>query len=364
MRRTRWIQGGLLLLLAVCVAQVLYWILDQARFTGVVRDRERSWMQADVRAAERLDALGVGAPEILALFPHLVHESAEGAGGYHLNGQARRMIDDERARRLNRYGWEGTFFLAVLLSGMGVLWHALRRDHELRQRQDNFLAAVGHELKSPTASLRLSLDTLERGRESAERRGVLVGRMTSDLDRLEALLLNLLDAARLEEGRFDLRPESLDLCELVPEVCAPLEARAAEKDVELVYELHPPAELRMDAVAARTVLSNLVDNALKSCVSAGGGRVRVFARASAGRVELEVEDSGVGFEPSEANKLFDKFYRVGSELRREQRGAGLGLFLVKRLVRLAGGRIEAASAGPGQGASFRVSWPAGKKGAA
>ncbi len=357
MRRTRWMQTGLLFLLAVCVAQVLYWLYDHALFTKVVRDRSSAWLEADVRAAQTLAEKQVPSAEILTLFPHLSLEGDGAEQHYRLNDAAREMLDNERYRRLNRYGWEGTFFLVVLLGGMGVLWHALRRDHELRLRQENFLAAVSHELKSPTASLRLSLETLEQRDPEPERRNVIVARMLEDLDRLETLLLNMLDAARLGQGRIDPLPETLDLGELVEEVCEPLARRTDSSQVKLVHELQRPLWISMDAVAARTVVQNLLDNALKSCSAAGGGRVSVRARTNGKQVELMVEDTGLGFEPSEARKLFGKFYRVGDELRRRQRGAGLGLFLVQRLVRLAGGRVEACSEGPGRGAHFCVRLP-------
>jgi signal transduction histidine kinase len=113
-------------------------------------------------------------------------------------------------------------------------------------------------------------------------------------------------------------------------------------------------------VAVRTVLRNLVDNAIKAVAAKGGGVVRVEGRRAAGAVELEVRDDGVGFPPEEADRLFEKFYRLGDELRRTSPGSGLGLYIVRRFVQLTGGRVSARSAGPGEGAAFTVRWPAAR----
>ena len=113
-----------------------------------------------------------------------------------------------------------------------------------------------------------------------------------------------------------------------------------------------------DPLAARTVVRNLVDNAVKATAAAGGGTVIVQAGKTDGGVRLEVRDNGLGFQPQEAGRLFEKFYRPGDELRRKSPGSGLGLFIVKGFMQLERGRVDARSDGPGKGAVFSVSWPA------
>ena len=109
----------------------------------------------------------------------------------------------------------------------------------------------------------------------------------------------------------------------------------------------------------RTGLRNLLDNALKSCVAAKSGSIRVEATRAAGAIVLAVSDDGLGFPPEDALMIFEKFHRLGDELRRATPGTGLGLYIVKRLVELSGGAVHAESAGPGRGATVSMSWPVG-----
>jgi signal transduction histidine kinase len=128
--------------------------------------------------------------------------------------------------------------------------------------------------------------------------------------------------------------------------------------VSFTAEAAPELEVQADPIALRTVLSNLVDNAIKATIANGGGTVTLRAEESGQFVKLVVRDSGVGFAANETNRLFEKFYRPGDELRRKTRGSGLGLYIVRRFVELEHGRVSAHSDGPGQGAVFTVLWPA------
>jgi signal transduction histidine kinase len=105
------------------------------------------------------------------------------------------------------------------------------------------------------------------------------------------------------------------------------------------------------------VLRNLLDNALKACVAGGGRSITLRAARSAGSVELAVVDDGIGFPPEDAAMIFEKFYRVGDELRRSMPGTGLGLYIVKRLIEQSGGTIVAQSLGPKRGAAVTIRWP-------
>lgn len=269
-----------------------------------------------------------------------------------------RGVGDVRqvAERLSNTHWLllslGTLFYALLIAGLTLLCAWLVREMRHSQRQQAFLDAVTHEMKTPLASLRLYLDTLARRDPGADQRGVFLGRMRQDVDRLERTVDQVLAAARAARARGSERaPVALR------DLLATLVREAQEQ-----YHL-PPGALRLeidgdptalgDANELSLIFRNLVDNAIK--YSGAQVDVRVFATAGAdGGVRVEIEDRGVGIPREELRRIFQPFYRAGVEAQRRVKGLGLGLFIVRFLVRRQGGRVEAHSAGPGHGSSFQV----------
>lgn len=265
------------------------------------------------------------------------------------------VVADAEAR-VNRVLWEGGFFLVVLFGGMAVLTRAIRHDAELRRRQQNFLAAVSHEFKSPLASIQLAAETLVlRSKEADTQR--LGRRVIEDGERLLRMIDNLLDTTRLEEGRFKLAPQPTDLRAAAAAAVAAIGERAKLSNVAVT--LDAPAELRvtLDPAALETVLRNLLDNALKACIAGEGRSIAVHVERNGRGASLAVSDDGLGFPTEEGAMIFEKFHRVGDELRRTMPGTGLGLYIVKRLVELSSGTIEAQSAGTNKGAIFTIRWP-------
>jgi signal transduction histidine kinase len=347
-------QVGFLLLLCVAVAQAGYWIFDQVSFTREAVERIARLHEAERDAVRRLIEAGVDPAPLAPALPHL---DLGGPDGVDLRPGVVEGLREAARRRVNRYVWEGVFFLTVLLAGMGVLAGAIRQDRVLRDRQRNFIAAVSHELKSPLASLRLSVETLALRDPAGDARHRLVARMLRDLDRLQDTVSNILDTARVEQGRLALERQLVTLAREAERVAQDYRAQADLGGVEVRNLIPEHATAHADPIAVRTVLRNLLDNALKATIAAGGGTVTISAREETGQVTVTVRDTGIGFEPGEAHRLFERFYRPGNELRRETRGTGLGLYLVKQLVELGGGRAGAESAGRGRGAAVHVSWP-------
>jgi signal transduction histidine kinase len=345
------LQIGFLVLLLISIAQVAYWIGD---YVAHARDVERRFAELyDAEAAALTVADGDTTAAARQYLPHL---DFDGAGDVDVRPDALEALADERSRQINRILWEGGFFLVVLLGGLAVLTRTIRHDAELRRRQQNFLAAVSHEFKSPLASMRLAAETLVmRSREADTQR--LGQRMLEDGERLLRMVDNLLDTTRLEEGRQRLAPEPTSLAPAIRASIAEIAERAAGHGIEIAADVDESLELSIDPVALDTVLRNLLDNAVKACAASGGRRISVGSRRVGGRIELTVSDDGLGFPPEDAALMFEKFYRLGDELRRQTPGTGLGLYIVKRLVELSGGRIEATSAGPGCGATLTIAWP-------
>ena len=136
--------------------------------------------------------------------------------------------------------------------------------------------------------------------------------------------------------------------------------RAARNDIAVGIDVPEPLTLSVDRTVLETILRNLLDNAIKACIAGGGHGIAVRARQYEGGIELSVADDGLGFAPEDSEMMFEKFYRLGDELRRSSAGTGLGLYIVKRLVELCGARIRAASEGPGHGATVTIRWPEAK----
>lgn len=350
---TRAAQVGFLALLVVSTAQVGWWIADQVGMAEEKRATLAGMYKADALAAGAL--LGQSGDAALAqrlgeLLPHLAIDGAD----VRVRPEANAALASEADSRVSRYVWEGGFFLLVLLGGMLVLTRAIRQDARLRRRQQNFLALVSHEFKSPLASMRLSAETLAlRAADPDSRR--LGQRLLVDGDRLLGMVDNLLETTRIEEGELDLRPEALPLAPLAQAAMDRHGAKAAEHDVALRCQVPPELELLADRTALETVLRNLLDNALNACLAGDGRGVSVTAERRDGDARIVVADDGAGFAPEDARRLFDKFHR---DPQSSSPGAGLGLYIVARLAALSGAKATAESAGPGRGAKVTLVWPA------
>lgn len=226
------------------------------------------------------------------------------------------------------------------------------------RRQDSFVDGVTHELKSPLASLRLALDTLDRRNLSDADRDRFLGVMRRDVDRLQLFIEHILEAGRLQNNERPVELEDTDLIALVDRCVGqiaerhrvPVDTFAVDTDG---LGAHPVLET--DGLAVEIALLNLLDNAVK--YADGEPRVELVAgREPSGRVRIAVRDHGVGLERAELTRIFNRFYRVAVTGR--IRGTGLGLFVSRGLVRTLGGDLVADSDGPGHGSTFTLTLPA------
>lgn len=356
LRGTRPLQVGFLVLLAVCSAQLAYWMFDEVRYTAAVQQRLRTVAESDVESARAMLRFGARWDEVSHRYPSV----ARGADPVTLSISPALLaqLDAARFHRLNRYAWEGAFFLAVLLAAMAVVSRAVKEQADLRQRQDDFLAAMSHELKSPLASMRLSVETLALRDPPPARRAELVTRLLTDLDRLQRMIENVLTASRLSSGETRHAPERLLLAEAVADVTTEMESHGAEAGVALRVDVAATLEIVADPEAVQTALRNLLHNALRA--SPNGATVTVTGTLHDGFARLRIADNGIGFPPGEAKRLFQKFYRITGGDRGRSHSTGLGLYLARKCVELDCGTVAAESAGPGRGACFTLSWPAAR----
>jgi two-component system phosphate regulon sensor histidine kinase PhoR len=269
------------------------------------------------------------------------------------------VFSDARAvaRELTTLDWVlfvlGSVSFGLIISGLLWLCLWLVREMRLNQRQRAFLDAVTHEMKTPLASLRLYVDTFERHDPDRQHRREFLGRMHDDLERLDQTVDQVLTAARSEDPGRKAKRESVPLGALL-QTC-----------VEEVCERHdlPPAAVQLEVGPAETVYGNpnelsvvfrnLIENAVK--YSDEPVEVQVRVRTNGGdRIDVDISDRGIGIPPVELRKIFQRFYRVGRDVQRTASGLGLGLFIVRNLVRRQGGRVVARSEGSGQGSRFVV----------
>ncbi len=233
-----------------------------------------------------------------------------------------------------------------------VLYQEARDALELRQE---FLSIASHELKTPLASIKIYVQLLSRSRALREsRESAMVNDLAAQVDRLEALVADLLDASRVQQGRLMLDLAPIDLAELARRVIDRFE-HAAERTELHRLELQAPAPVIgiWDGARLDQVLTNLVSNALKYSPKGGLVRVSVTATDGGGAV-LSVEDEGIGIPAEEMPKLFEPFVRLSGA--GHISGTGLGLYITRELVSRHGGSIECDSR-PGGGTTFIVRLP-------
>ena len=353
MKRTRIFQLTVLLLVVVSAVQAAFWVYDQRQRGAEERlGLERLYTQEQV-AAIALMQRGVSPDRIALLFPDLEISSHE----VRLSPERQAALVETQQKRMRQYLWEGSFFFLVLCSCIAGIFAALRAEGRVLDEQEQFLALVSHQFKTPLASLQLSLETLSLRQLEPTRSKALMDRMLSDIERMSAMVGQILDSARLSRGKADFRSEAVPLAEAVARITAHYQERAQADHIGI--ETQVPADLYVlaDPIAVDAVVRNVLENALAAVAPVGGGTVSLSASRTGDEVELRVKDSGIGFRPTDQAQLFRKFSRLNAGAGSSYYGTGLGLFIVKRLMQLAGGRVSATSDGEGKGAQFTLAWP-------
>ena len=254
---------------------------------------------------------------------------------------------------------EWTFFvvgivISVLIGGGLVwLWLWLMREINVNQSQRAFLDAVTHEMKTPLASMRLYLETLQRHDLQPERRREFLDHMHGDLERLVQTVQQVLTAARAEGSARKAKLGRVRLDELLSACIDEVRGAHHLPEVSVQLEIGPGAVVKGDAGELSLVFRNLLENAVRYSDEPVEVKVRVRGEVD-GRVYVEIADQGIGIPSGELSKIFQRFYRVGRDVQRTAAGLGLGLFIVRNLVRRQGGRVEARSEGAGHGSRFVV----------
>ncbi len=266
-----------------------------------------------------------------------------------------RLNDQERARQI-MVGSEGVVFLIVMGVGLGLIYRSLRQSQKLKHQQQNFLLAVTHELRTPISSLRLYLESLASPKIPEAKKATIGPKVMASLTRLERLVDDVLDAGRLERNAFTLERHRMSLSDLVREVAEEARLIPTRYDVAIESEIEDDLVVDGDYRALRRAITGLVDNAFKYH---GDDQLQLLIHLHArdSIAILLIADNGIGFEPNEAEALFDRFYRGGDEMTRRADGSGLGLYMARSIARAHGGDVVAESAGRDRGADFTMTVP-------
>jgi signal transduction histidine kinase len=237
---------------------------------------------------------------------------------------------------------------------------AVRQVEELRAKgreTDRMVSAATHELRSPLGPIKLELYMLLQGKFgdlNAEQRQAaqIVDRSARQL---EALIHDLFDVTRMQAGQLLVQPAPIDLAAVAREGVAAMQGPASEAGIALSLDAPVPAPVLADPLRMGQVLRNFVGNALK--FTPAGGAIRVRVAAAGERVQLLVTDTGLGLRAEDLGRLFQPFSQVANPLHQKHSGAGLGLSISKGIADQHGGRVWAASDGPGHGSTFGFELP-------
>ncbi len=251
---------------------------------------------------------------------------------------------------------EGLALLLLVLPGVYIIFLYWKRQSDLVEQQKSFMSQVTHELKSPLASIQLHLETIKLRNPSPDKLERFLDTMLADTDRLNNLINNLLLAAKLEHRVRAAQYPVIDFSLFLGKILEQKQGKLPEGG-SITFEVEEGIKAAIDTERMETVLRNLFENA---CLySPASPEIRATLKKSGRHCLLTFQDHGKGIEAKELKKIFRMFYRVrrsGENIR----GTGLGLYIVKSVVKDHGGKIRVTSEGAGKGTTFLITLPLAK----
>ena len=248
--------------------------------------------------------------------------------------------------------------LSVTLFGAYLLWRDVRREVLLAEMRSQFVSSVSHELKTPLTAIRMFAETLRLGRaKDPDTQMEYLDTIVNESERLTRLLNNVLDFSKIEQGKRTYHPSPASLPEIVRTAARAMEYPLKQQGFALEVRIDEGLpEIRVDRDAIEQAVLNLLSNAMK--YSGESRTVGLEVRREGDCAVIRVIDRGVGIDPKEQGRIFEKFYRVPTRENQSLPGTGLGLSLVAHIAKAHGGSVRVESA-PGEGSTFSIILPLG-----
>ncbi|MFY7964561.1 MAG: sensor histidine kinase [Chitinophagaceae bacterium] len=262
--------------------------------------------------------------------------------------KAEKIISIQK-RKTTQYIGEGLSFLAVILFGAVFIYRATRKQIKFGEQQQNFMMAITHELKTPIAVVQLNLETIQKRKLDTDKQDKITSNSLLELDRLNKLCNNILWSAQLDAGAYHSKKEEINLSDIVAGCVEDFEKRMGKQKIH--SNISEGIYIDGDILMMQILTNNLIENAIK--YSSKEKPVFINLEVILNKILLTVKDEGIGIVESERDKIFDKFYRSGSEQTRKTKGTGLGLYLCNKIVKKHNGTITASNNNP-IGTTFTV----------
>jgi signal transduction histidine kinase len=311
-----------LLLLAYIIAALTFWWISLERQSRIIYDKEVSALNTKI--------------------------SSPTTSQYAL---AYKDIELRKSRRSKQYLGEGLTFLIVILVGSSIVFTTYRFSNKLSRQQNNFMMSVTHELKSPIAAMKLTLQTLQRHQLDEEKQKQLLSRCITESDRLNDLCNNILIASQMEGGQYKRAWEDCSISNLLVQIADSYSARYPSR---FEINIMPDVVAFTDKMLLQLAINNIIENAVK--YTPDNKLISIVLKGDVENASIIIKDAGIGISDIEKKRVFEKFYRVGNEETRKAKGTGLGLYLTKKIIKNLKGHIALKDNIP-NGAIFEISIP-------
>lgn len=263
-----------------------------------------------------------------------------------------KKIMDENKRKSAQYFGEGAIFLLLISAGAIFLFRAVKNQLKITTQQQNFMMAITHELKTPIAVTKLNLETLQKRKLETTQQEKLINNTLQEANRMNALCNNLLLSSQMESAAYKKVSEQIHINKLLGDCIRDFSVRYPSRNI--MFNPKDEITIQGDVFLLQMAFNNLIENALK--YSPKDTAIQVVLANKENQCQLAITDEGNGIPDEDKLKIFEKFYRIGSDATQKSKGTGLGLFLVKRIVDAHKGMVYVKDNQP-KGSIFTIQLP-------